>query len=60
MLELVPLAEYIDEAMRLLEDEPEEGEILVERVKFLRYGEVRGDQKQVIATLNGDHAAEAA
>ncbi|WP_292698975.1 hypothetical protein [Microbacterium sp. 69-10] len=56
----MPLAEYIDEAMRLLEDEPEEGEILVERVKFLRYGEVRGDQKQVIATLNGDHAAEAA
>jgi short-subunit dehydrogenase involved in D-alanine esterification of teichoic acids len=49
----MPLAEYLDEVMDLLESQPEASEILVERVKFLRYGEVRGDQEQVIAALNG-------
>lgn len=48
----MPLDEYIDEVWGLLEAEPAEGEILVERVKFLRYGEVRGDQAQVIEALN--------
>ena len=46
------LDEYVDEVMDLLRAEPEEGEILVERVKFLRYGEARGDQAQVIVALN--------
>ncbi|BDZ39794.1 SDR family oxidoreductase [Microbacterium suwonense] len=49
----MPLDEYIDEVMTLLESQPDAAEIQVERVKFLRYGEVRGDQEQVIAALNG-------
>lgn len=50
----MPLHEYVDEAMALLEAEPEAREILVERVKFLRYGEVRGDYEQVVAALNAN------
>jgi short-subunit dehydrogenase involved in D-alanine esterification of teichoic acids len=38
--------------MQLLENEPDSKEIQVERVKFLRYGEARGDYDQVIAALN--------
>ena len=54
----MPLDEYIDETMTLLEAQPDATEIQVERVKFLRYGEARGDQAQVIAALNGLEAAE--
>lgn len=49
----MPLGEYIDETMSILEEQPDASEVLVERVKFLRYGEARGDQAQVIAALNG-------
>ena len=57
----LPLDEYVDETMRLLETQPDAHEIQVERVKFLRYGEVRGDYDQVVATLNATdpHAATA-
>ncbi|MDQ0643705.1 SDR family oxidoreductase [Microbacterium murale] len=55
----MPLDEYIDETMNILETQPEATEVQVERVKFLRYGEARGDQEQVIAALNG-FAAHAA
>ncbi len=48
----MPLDEYIDETMALLEAQPDITEVQVERVKFLRYGEARGDQAQVIRTLN--------
>ncbi|MCS3844531.1 SDR family oxidoreductase [Microbacterium sp. AK031] len=48
----MPLDEYIDEIMALLEAQPDVTEVQVERVKFLRYGEARGDQAQVIAALN--------
>ncbi|HEV6951636.1 MAG TPA: SDR family NAD(P)-dependent oxidoreductase [Promicromonospora sp.] len=48
----MPLEEYIEETMSLLESQPDAHEIQVERVKFLRYGEVRGDYDQVVATLN--------
>lgn len=48
----MPLEEFADEAVALLEKDPDAHEILVERVKFLRYGEVRGDYDQVVATLN--------
>ncbi len=48
----MPLDEFIAEAVSLLESQPEAKEILVERVKFLRYGEARGDYDQVVATLN--------
>jgi uncharacterized oxidoreductase len=48
----MPLDEFIAEAVGLLETQPEAKEIQVERVKFLRYGEARGDYDQVVATLN--------
>lgn len=48
----MPLDEFIDEVMALIEDQPDAAEIQVERVKFLRYGEARGDYDQVVATLN--------
>lgn len=55
----MPLAEYIDEVMGLLRSQPDATEILVERVRFLRHGEARGDQAHVIATLNRTDAAAA-
>lgn len=48
----MPLDEFVAEVMELLESQPEAREIQVERVKFLRYGEARGDYDQVVATLN--------
>lgn len=48
----MPLQEFTDEVMTLLETQPDAREIQVERVKFLRYGEARGDYEQVVATLN--------
>jgi uncharacterized oxidoreductase len=48
----MPLDDFLDEVMSLLENEPDRNEIQVERVKFLRYGEARGDQDKVIAALN--------
>jgi uncharacterized oxidoreductase len=48
----MPLEAFIDEVMQLLETQPDAREIQVERVKFLRYGEARGDYDQVVATLN--------
>jgi short-subunit dehydrogenase involved in D-alanine esterification of teichoic acids len=46
------LDEFVDEVIHLLETEPDANEIQVERVKFLRYGEARGDYDKVVATLN--------
>jgi short-subunit dehydrogenase involved in D-alanine esterification of teichoic acids len=48
----MPLDEFVAEVMGLLEAQPHAKEIQVERVKFLRYGEARGDYDQVVATLN--------
>ncbi|TDO14634.1 short-subunit dehydrogenase involved in D-alanine esterification of teichoic acids [Mycobacterium sp. BK086] len=48
----MPLQEFVDEVVGLLESQPDAHQILVERVKFLRYGEARGDYDQVVATLN--------
>lgn len=48
----MPLDAFADEVMQLLRDEPDAPEIQVERVKFLRYGEARGDYDQVVQTLN--------
>lgn len=48
----MPLDEYADEVVGLLEAQPDAKEILVERVKFLRYAEARGDYDQVVATIN--------
>ena len=48
----MPLDDFVAEALALFETEPDAKEIQVERVKFLRYGEARGDYDQVVATLN--------
>ena len=48
----MPLDEFTAEVMTLLETAPDATEIQVERVKFLRYGEARGDYDQVVKTLN--------
>ena len=48
----MPLDEFADEVVELLASRPAAREIQVERVKFLRYGEARGDYDQVVATLN--------
>ena len=48
----MPLEDYTAEVMSILETQPDATEIQVERVKFLRYGEARGDYETVVATLN--------
>jgi short-subunit dehydrogenase involved in D-alanine esterification of teichoic acids len=48
----MPLDDFIAEVMTLIETQPDADEIQVENVKFLRYGEARGDYAQVVATLN--------
>lgn len=48
----MPLKDFVDEVITLLETQPDANEIQVERVKFLRYGEARGDYDHVVATLN--------
>ncbi|GAA0727175.1 SDR family oxidoreductase [Sphingomonas japonica] len=51
----MPLDAYIDEVMALLEADPERHEVCVERVRFLREAERRGDYDQVFAALNSRH-----
>ena len=48
----MPLDEYVAEVVGIIETQPDAREIQVERVKFLRYGEARGDYDTVVATLN--------
>ncbi|SBT52497.1 SDR family oxidoreductase [Micromonospora auratinigra] len=48
----MPLDEFVAEVVGLIESQPDATEIQVERVKFLRYAEARGDYDQVVATLN--------
>ena len=48
----MPLDDFVTEVVELIESQPEATEIQVENVKFLRYGERRGDYAQVVATLN--------
>ncbi len=48
----MPLDDFADEVVALLEAQPEAREIQVENVKFLRYGEARGDYDDVVAALN--------
>lgn len=48
----MPLEEFTAELLALLDTQPDAREIQVQRVKFLRYGEARGDYGQVVATLN--------
>ncbi|MCO7271851.1 SDR family oxidoreductase [Cellulosimicrobium cellulans] len=48
----MPLDEFVAEVVELLRTQPDVHEILVERVKFLRYGEARGDYDEVVRVLN--------
>ncbi|PJJ73404.1 short-subunit dehydrogenase involved in D-alanine esterification of teichoic acids [Diaminobutyricimonas aerilata] len=48
----LPLDEYIDETVSLLASQPDATEILVERVKPLRFSEVNGAYEQTVAFLN--------
>lgn len=56
----MPLDEFVGEVVGILESEPDAKEILVERVKFLRFGEARGDYDDVVGTLNASdpHAGD--
>lgn len=46
------LDDYADEVMALFESQPDATEILVERVKFLRFAEVEGRYAAAVAALN--------
>lgn len=48
----MPLEDFVSEVIGIIESQPDAREIQVENVKFLRYGEARGDYDQVVATLN--------
>ncbi|MET8763778.1 SDR family NAD(P)-dependent oxidoreductase [Lentzea sp. NPDC004782] len=48
----MPLDEYVAEVVEIIETQPDVREIQVERVKFLRHAEARGDYDQVVAVLN--------
>lgn len=49
----MPLGDFIGETMRLLETSPDATEILVERVKPLRFAEVNGNFDAVFGQMNG-------
>lgn len=49
----MPLEDYIAETFALLEREPTPPEVLVERVKFLRFAEAEGRFEQAFTALNG-------
>lgn len=48
----MPLDDFIAEVMQILQSDPGGKEIQVERVKFLRYSEVRGEYDDVVRSLN--------
>lgn len=48
----MPLDDFVAEVVQLIETQPDAKEIQVEKVKFLRYGEARGDYDQVVAAVN--------
>ena len=48
----MPLDEFADEVISLIETQPEAKQILVERVKFLRFAEVNGKYDETVAMLN--------
>jgi uncharacterized oxidoreductase len=52
----MPLDAFVAEVIELISAQPDAKEILVERVKFLRHAEARGDYDHIVATLN-QHAA---
>ncbi len=55
----MPLKDFIAETMRIIETEPNAAEILVERVKPLRFAEAKSDYDVFFKTLNDRMAAAA-
>ena len=51
----MPLDEYLDETVRLLEEQPDVEEVLVDRVKPLRFSETNGDRADLMQMLTGAH-----
>jgi uncharacterized oxidoreductase len=49
----MPLEEFLTEAMDLLTHRPDEKQVMVERVKFLRNAEIEGRYPQVLSMLAG-------
>jgi uncharacterized oxidoreductase len=49
----MPVEEYLSETMQLIENQPAAKEILVERVKMLRFAEVNGTYDEVVGMLSG-------
>jgi uncharacterized oxidoreductase len=48
----LPLEDFLDEVMGILETQPEVAEVLVERVKWQRHAEREGRYDEVFATLS--------
>jgi uncharacterized oxidoreductase len=53
----MPLQQYADETMTLLQQQPDADEILVDRVRFLRHAERENRYDDVLTTLNPANAA---
>lgn len=51
----MPLADYVSESMSILGTELDVAEVIVERVKHLRYAEATGHYDEVLAGLSGSH-----
>lgn len=51
----IPLDDFADETLRLLEQRPDAHEILVEAVGFQRFAERRGEYSQASEVINGGH-----
>jgi uncharacterized oxidoreductase len=48
----MPLQAYVDESMQILTTQPDASEIIVDRVKFLRFASEGGQFENVFNTLN--------
>lgn len=48
----MPLAEFIDEVLHILETKPDSPEVIVERIKFARDAESNGNHAEVFNQLN--------
>ncbi|SMQ68508.1 SDR family NAD(P)-dependent oxidoreductase [Agreia sp. VKM Ac-1783] len=51
----MPVEEFLDETMSILEANPDASEILVDRVRFLRFAEAEGRTDDVLALLSSRH-----
>jgi uncharacterized oxidoreductase len=51
----IPLDDFIDAVIDILENEPEVSELLVDQVLFQRYAERRGEYAQALSVINSGH-----